>query len=87
MPKASTTMVPGSAICAESSGFSGLKITTGTCKQYGGREILALQSHMHYGERTADSSSGNARIRSEEQPGGPGYVKIPGWLSEKAAGC
>jgi hypothetical protein len=57
MPKASTTMVPGSAICVEYSGFNGLKITTG-----------------------------NARIRSEERPGGPGYVKIPGWLFEKAAG-
>ena len=49
--------------------------------------MLSLRSHMHYGERTTDASSENARIRSEERPGGPGYVKIPGWRSEKAAEC
>jgi hypothetical protein len=46
----------------------------------------SLQIKRHYDERTTDASSGNARIRSEERPGGPGYVKIPGWLFEKAAG-
>jgi hypothetical protein len=73
----------------EYSGFNGLKITTGTCyprKQYGGHEMPSLQIKRHYDERTTDASSGNARIRSEERPGGPGYVKIPGWLFEKAAG-
>ena len=52
-----------------------------------GRELPSIQSHTHQDERTTDASPGNAKIRSEEQPGGPGYVKILGWLSEKAAGC